>query len=176
MDKLKTIILPLLVAVVASVGISVMDSPDIQQIVKETKLGALTGPDIPYSYLSVSGVRREYVRSESLTAATTTPCIFVAPAATSTLISAGMRLDTATSVAYTLTIATSSAATYATTTPLAAQGAPANNGQTLTWLATTTFNGGSGFMKPSSLVVFSMTGGVGTFTPTGACQATFEVL
>jgi len=56
-------------------------------------LGALSGPDLPYPYISFGGVRSWAAKTDSLVQASTTICSLQAPAATSTLSTAALRLE-----------------------------------------------------------------------------------
>lgn len=69
-------------------------APDMS--VEDIMVGALAGPNIPYTYLNVGGVQHEY-RSGGMNKASTTICSLTAPAATSTLIHASFRITTGTS-------------------------------------------------------------------------------
>lgn len=80
------------------------------------KFGSITGPDFLYPYFSVNGVRTEYRRA-GLTLATTTPCVFKSPSATSTLVYAGLTVVTASSTA-TNWVAAKGTTPFATTTAL----------------------------------------------------------
>lgn len=90
----KTVITALLAGIVAVVGaVLVVDKGPVI-----TNVGALSGPDIPYQYLSVGGARVEYRSGVWVTSATTTPCTIEGPTASSTLIkyaAAGVRTDVA---------------------------------------------------------------------------------
>lgn len=70
------------------------------------QLGALSGPDIQSPYLKVGGVKREY-RYVAFTGATSTPCSVVSPAATSSLRTAWLQINTASTTATTWHFATS---------------------------------------------------------------------
>ena len=67
----------------------------IQQ--RQRDFGALTGPDLPYDYLSVGGIRHHYFLKTSFGTPTTTPCAFAVPKGTSTLVSAVIRMGATTS-------------------------------------------------------------------------------
>lgn len=84
-------------------------------------VGAISGPNIPYSYLQWGagfGVTKNPT-SYPLTTGTTTPCAIPSPAATSTLRSAGITETVSSTTASRIVIA-KAANPYATTTQLAA--------------------------------------------------------
>lgn len=137
-------------------------------------VGSVSSPDIQSPYFSFGGVRQWAGKSDSLIQATTTVCAIQAPAASSTLMLASLHLSVSSTTASTITIA-KSATPYATTTIFGSQMAVAANA-TATIIASTTpvaaaggvtqFNGGE-------YVVFGMQGGIGSFSPSGTCQAVF---
>lgn len=138
-------------------------------------LGSLAGPDIQSTYLSVSGIRREYRRTTSLTQGTTTICALQAPSATSTLVSGSLLLSVSSTTASIVTIAKSATA-YATTTLLGGQVSIQANSP-VDIVASST--GSTGIFGPNQWLVVGMQGGKYTsapFSPTGVCQATFEVM
>tara|TARA_R110000868_G_scaffold75379_2_gene217553 strand:+ start:2120 stop:2752 length:633 start_codon:yes stop_codon:yes gene_type:complete len=57
-------------------------------------LGALSGPDLPYPYLSVGGVREWASKVDMTTAVSSTTCSILSPVATSTIMYAGASLST----------------------------------------------------------------------------------
>lgn len=105
------------IGVIASLILGIIGiSKPAQVVEKEAPIvGALTGPDINYPYLAVSGVRREF-RSMELVSSTT-PCALQSPSATSTLEHLSVEVRTASSTATTWTFAKASTA-FATTTRL----------------------------------------------------------
>src|SRR3990167_70957 len=66
-----------------------------EQTINTPPLGALTGPDIPYTYFSFGGVRR-FAGNQSLNQSSTTICSIQSPAATSTLINGSVKITTGT--------------------------------------------------------------------------------
>jgi hypothetical protein len=138
--------------------------------------GAISSPDIPSPYLSFGGVRRWAGHSESLNQATTTVCAIQAPAATSTLISGGIRLSVSSTTSSTITIAKASTATATTT--IIATGSVGANAQATILAASSTYSAGAltdRIFAPNQYLVFNMsTTTGGTFSPSGVCQATWE--
>lgn len=135
------------------------------------KVGALTGPDIPYPYLGVGGVRR-YPTIGPIYVASTTISTIQSPPATSTLqLGAGCRLAVSSSTASQIIFAKASQIT-ATTTFLWGQNITA--GAAAAVVASTSND--NFVFGPSQYLNISMSGGTGTFSPTGNCQATFEVI
>ena len=142
--------------------------------------GAVSGPDIMSPYFSFGGVRFWANRSDSLVAATTTPYNAQSPVATSTLIYGGCNFSTSSTTAMVVTFA-KSASPNATTTALGSTTIAANAKGTV--VASTTPASYTGIaldptlvFAPSQWFVMSMTGGGGTFSPTGSCNAVWMQL
>lgn len=173
MDTLKTVAISALVVVVGLVGVQFFHPGSATA----PSFGALSGPDIASSYLKWglgNGVR-VYPTGRALSTATTTVCAIQSPNATSTLRWAGVRFDVSSTTASTITLAKSATA-FATTTQIGETVAVAANAQAFV-LATSTAAqviAQTTVFAPNQWFVVSMTGGTGTFSPTGACQATFE--
>ena len=134
------------------------------------KFGALAGPDIPYPYIGIGGVRR-YFNSSGLATATTTPCAFQSLAATSTLVGGGAKFSVGSTTATTITIAKATTPT-ATTTWIHNASLAANAQGTFIVPGATTTNQ---IFGPNDWFVVGMSGGNGTFSPTGVCHAIFEL-
>lgn len=146
-------------------------------------LGSIAGPDMPYSYIkwgAGNGVR-VWPTAARLTQASTTVCSIISPLSTSTLESAGIKVDTASSTATILEIGQSSNPT-ATTTLIGGTYHIAAGGQAFVQASTSPTS--STVFAPSTYLVFKMQGGVTNgdtataaqaagFLPTGACQASF---
>ena len=79
-----------------------------------TQFGALTGPIIPFNFLQVGGIKEQGVQI-ALTKGTSTPCAIQSPNATSTLLGAGIRFDTATGSVLEVEFAKSTTAFASTT-------------------------------------------------------------
>jgi len=141
-------------------------------------VGSVSSPDIQSRYFSYGGVRHWAARTTSLTQATTTVCAIQNPAAaTSTVRTATLYESVSTTTASTITLAKSASA-FATTTWLTTSDAiSANATYHLELPATTTETGIDKYiLGPSDWLVWSQAGGVGTFSPTGVCEATFTQL
>ncbi len=99
LTKVKAI----LVAMVAIVGAFILQyGGSVQQVVNppvNKSLGALAGPDIPSPYLNWGGIAQWGLAPKSLIQASSTICSLQSPAATSTLISASVTLNLASSTA-----------------------------------------------------------------------------
>lgn len=140
-------------------------------------LGAVSGPDITSPYLSVNGVATFYNR-KAFTQASTTVCAVKSPNATSTLVrGSGVAMRVSSTSASVITIAKSATA-YATTTLIGSQIAVAANAQAHVVASTTAAQdaAGAAVFAPNTYLVVSMSGGAGTFSPTGTCHADFTVL
>lgn len=132
-------------------------------------LGAVSSPDIMSPYFSVGGVVEWKAHTITLTQASTTVCAIQSPAATSTLSSANILFSVSSTTASTVTLAQSTTP-YATTTSLGSITLAANaRGQALASTTGVVFS-------PNTYFVVSMTGGIGTFSPTGVCQASWQQL
>lgn len=110
-----------------------------------------------------------------LTQATTTVCAIQSPNATSTYLGFSVSFSVSSTTATKIAIATSTSA-FATTTFMTGGNLPAN-GQGAFVGTTSPFifgvGQGAGLIAPLTWTVVSMTGGAGTFSPVGACTATF---
>lgn len=135
-------------------------------------LGALAGPDIPSPYISFGDVRQFAARTSVLTAATTTVCALQSPAATSTLIAGGINFSVSSTSASTVTIAKATTA-YATTTLINSASVGANAQATILAASTTVsaLEQTNRIFAPNTYLVVGMAGGVGTFSPSGNCEA-----
>jgi hypothetical protein len=124
---------------------------------------------------SVNGITWSAQR-QTMETATTTVCALRSPTgATSTLDFASANFTLSTTTAPTITLAKSATA-FATTTVLGNRVTLAANEQA-TIVATTTAaqHGSKAFtFAPGDYFVVAMTGGIGTFSPTGQCQAIFR--
>jgi hypothetical protein len=170
MDILKTAIVSLVICVLAFTGYAVATKPNSDA---PEKLGALSSPDLPYPYFSFGGVRSWAGRTDSLTAATTTVCAIQSPAATSTLRFGSIRFGVSSTSATTVYIAKATTP-YATTTALGQCALAANAQGTCLASTTPTVNvDPAQVFAPNTYLVVGMTGGVGTFSPTGTCEATW---
>lgn len=138
----------------------------------DTAFGAISGPDITSPYLSVNGVQSWYTK-KGLVTSTTTVCAIKAPAATSSLESASVLFRTSSTSASVVTIAKAATA-FATTTMIGTATAIAANAQA-SIVGTTTSASGVVF-APNEWLVVGMSGGTGTFSPVGSCQAVFQTL
>lgn len=125
-------------------------------------LGAVSGPDLMFPYLSVNSVRHWY-DSSPVNVASTTLCSIKSPVATSTLIFASLKINTGTSSLLFVEIGKGS--TYqATTTSLGTTSVPAGSQATI--IASTT---PSGFVDdrdvfaPGKWLVFKGANGIGGF-------------
>lgn len=145
------------------------------------KFGALSSPDIPWTYLNWGGVIRPQ-NSMVMNTGTTTPCSIQSPAATSTLESFSARFDTSTSTTPTYFVAQSKIMTSTTTattqvaTQLITVAGTANEvGRLIDLVATSTSAGvAAGWVfPPNSFINLAIAGGTGTFSPSGECKATW---
>lgn len=167
------------VAVLALVIAGVVALRPSQVVVEKTiQAGAVSSPDIMSPYFSYGGVRHWGVRQQMFTASTTI-CSFDSPAEP-TIMSAGspsVWFDVSSTTASNVVIATSSSAFTTATTTLIAQKAIPANGVGLGPVSTTTTSSlVDRWVGPNTHFNVSMTGGTGTFSPTGSCSATFRAI
>ena len=81
MDKTKLLIAGVLVAIVASaIALVSTKTVVVNQTQPQQTYGAVSGPDMPFQYISVGGVARYYY-SYPLATGTTSPCSIQSPAA-----------------------------------------------------------------------------------------------
>lgn len=179
MDTLKTLVVAGMVLTLLGGGAWWMFSPSSQEQPEQSGefVGALPGPDISSPYLRFGrgySVRR-WATAIPFTAATTTVCAIQSPAATSTLVAGGVRFTVSSTTASTVTIAKAATA-FATTTLINVASVGANAFATVLAASTTesSLAQTNRIFGPNEWLVVGMAGGVGTFTPTGICQATFE--
>lgn len=158
-------------AILAVIGFK-SDVPAVNNVI-----GALTGPDISSTYLSVNGVRHEY-RRQALNTATTTPCAIVTPAATSSLIFASLQIDTASSTATVWTAAKATTA-FATTTQLDQFSVGSGAFASLRVNASTTNSELARTFDPNTYIVWGLAGIGPSYDATkltGYCQAEFVAM
>lgn len=151
----------------------------------EETVGAISSPDVPYTWWTVGGVRHEY-RSMDMTAATNTICALQAPSGTSTLVFASAYFKYASSTAVTVTMAQAQSP-YATTTQIGYDHGIAANASSLMLASTTTALANTlifdGTITPTSTqdyFVVSLRGGTDsaampTYSPSGRCVAEWIV-
>lgn len=140
------------------------------------KIGSVASPDIPSPYLTWGGLTT-YRANVAFTAATTTVCALQSPVATSTLVSFSASFSVSSSTATVVTLA-KAATPYATTTRLAFGSISANAQGTLFANATSTDSSVDPItvFGPSQYAVVGMSGGAGTFSPSGRCTAQWNVV
>lgn len=135
-------------------------------------LGSVTSSQALTSPYCVDGYCH-YDFQHQFTAATTTPWNQTGPSATTTLGKFGCTFfGAASTTAATEWLATSTT-NDASTTLIGQFATAANAGGTL--VSTTTYNNGT-LVPPNTHFVLAMTGGVGTFSPTGACFLTLNAV
>lgn len=135
-------------------------------------VGSVSSPDIQSPYFSFGGVRFDAVHTDVLAQATTTICSTLTPTATTTLSEgSGIRLTVSSTTASTVTVYKAAFQT-GNTTFLFADNIAANLQATI--VATTTNN--NFVIAPSQWINVIMSGGTGTFSPTGTCGLVFQEL
>jgi hypothetical protein len=123
---------------------------------------------------TIGGIRYTEVRQE-MASATTTVCALASPNATSTLVNATADFTVSSTTASRVTIAKATTP-YATTTQIGQTIAISANAQDTILASTTAAQIGAevAIFAPNAYTVVSMAGGVGTFSPTGTCTATYR--
>lgn len=173
---MKNTILAGLVLVVIALGIALsVKSLDDSTTTKAPPVAAATSPDLPFRYLNVGGVKTWYGYTGSLVQATTTVCSIQSPVATSTILTAQMRLDVSSTSASKITFA--KAATPSATTTLLYSYNVAAGAQAAIWLPATSTSQAivdTYVFAPNTFFNVGMSGGTGTFSPTGDCKVTWQ--
>lgn len=147
----------------------------------QPRAGATIQDNIVSRSLTVNGLRREFPR-QTFAAATSTPCSILSPAATSSLVSYGYQIYTATGTAATFDVGTSTTP-YATTTTnnfITQRVIAANAQDTFFITASTTAlgqNNLNNILAPNTYLNFKTgNSALGGYTWGGTCQATFETI
>lgn len=141
-------------------------------------LGSVAGPESFFPCERHNGIET-CTDKMNLTVATTTICSIKSPSATSTLESGAVRLNTSSTSASVIIIA-KGAKIGASTTPLSPALSVAANVQATLVASSTPAGSDTGavaqIFAPNTYFNVTMSGGTGTFSPTGSCKATFEVI
>ena len=169
-----------LVAVVLVLGVTFPRGNTVVERIIEA--GASAGPNYTNSYQVLNGMEVAY-RASSFQQATTTVCALRAPEnATSTLAFGSVSFAVSSTSATTVTVAKATTA-FATTTLLRTVSIAAG-GQSYFPVASTTASASvtafalaqtNETFAPGEYLVVGMAGGIGTFSPTGGCNAQFVV-
>jgi len=174
-----TIGVAILALVLGGFAVSRENVTTTQVIKSEPTVGAITGPLSPYNYSGVGGVVQFKGKTTSLGSATTTVCAIQAPAGASKLVRGGINFSVSTTTATVVTFARAGTA-FATTSSLGS--ATIGASETGAHFATTTSND---VFASEEWFVVGMQGGANNYTsnsggaaysPTGACQATWEAI
>lgn len=141
----------------------------VNTVVKETFGGSYASQ----TYIDVGGVVTETRRTDTLNTASTTICSLQAPAATSTLVlGSGVRLDVSSTTNMTVSVYKANLPSTATTLLFSGGAIGANAKATVT--ATTSTN--NFVFSPNQWLNVIGSGGTGTYSPSGTCQAQFVVI
>jgi hypothetical protein len=163
---IATVIGVVVVSVVGLIAYLNAPTPTTQQ----APVGAVSSPDISSRYFSYGGVRHWAAKTTSLTQATTTVCALQSPSATSTLqLGSGIRFDVSSTTASVVKLAKASVPFDVSSTQLGAANVGAN--QQATIVASSTSD--NLVFGPNQYLIVQMSGGTGTFSPSGNCQATW---
>lgn len=153
-----------------------VDVAELAQALKQPVVGSVASPILNSAYFGFGGNILWGAHTDSLVAATTTSCVLISPAATSTLVSASFIISSSTATGGTLssgTIYMAKATNPYSTTTLVGQRAftvPMNT----PIIASTTFaTNDTAIFGPSNYLTVSLNGAVG-YTPTGSCSAIWE--
>lgn len=172
---IKNTLIAALVAALLTAGAFAYLKP--QQQPNEKKVGALAGPEIPFSYLSWGGVTTYGANTMSLQTATNTVCALQAPAATSTLRMAALRESVSSTTASRIWFGKGATKYSSSTAYLWDESVSANAQITSVVPATTTLAGSQAYtFAPNTWLVVSQVGGTGTMSPSGACEAQWTAI
>lgn len=171
----KTLGIALVVIVIIALGGYVF--PSVQNSVIERIVGGSAGPERTDSCESTNGVQKCWERKK-LNVATTTPCAIKSPAATSTLLSASLQVQTSTTTATVWTLAKAATA-FATTTQFSQYSLGSGAlGSMVSTSSTAVAIDGVGVIAPNQFIVWGVQGTVVSDTAGklgGVCQAEFQV-
>ena len=167
------------VGLLLSLGMAFVAVSRPAQVVKEVSnpvnFGAVSGPDITFNDISIGGINYKYVR-QPLRTATSTPCSIPTPSATSTVVSAGVKITTASSTATTWHLAGATTA-FATTTNLFTYSLGSGAFGNLVYTGTTTGVDTKNEVAPATFLVWGAAGFLPADTTklNGFCQAVFRI-
>lgn len=166
MEHLKTVVVSVIAASIVAVGFVLLLPKNSNGT---PSLGALAGPDIISPYLRWGGVATYAARVDTMNTASTTACSIQSPAATSTLeLGSGANFTVSSTTATAVRVYKASYPATATTFLFGANIAANAQGAVVATTSTDDF-----VFAPSTWVNIVLSGGTGTFSPTGACQAKF---
>lgn len=146
----------------------------IESVSDGESFAAASGPDMPFRYLNVGGVKTFYNYSNSLIQATSSVlCSIQSPAGTSTLQTGGILITTGTSSATSLS-ATKSTTRYGVGTVIASSSVASGARATLEAASSTAsaLANDNKIFPPNSYLVFAQQGG-GILNQEGSCFAEF---
>lgn len=174
MANIKTILASVVLAAAVAIGVVAFVHP-APAPATSPQYGSLAGPDIASPYLKWGGVAT-YNTAQFMKTATTTLCSMQNPyAATSSLLSFSMQINTPTSTAAVIDVATSTSAFATTTTTnlLTAQSVGSGAKATFTFDPVNNNN----IVGPGQYVLAKTEGaGVGGYTYGGTCQGTWQAV
>lgn len=143
------------------------------QAAPSKNVGAISSPDLPWTYLSWGGMAT-FRNQSAMRGATTTLCAIQSPAATTTLAFAGYTITVGTSTASNLDLATSTSAFATTSAVLISNTSVASNAQaSQSWFS----SGTNSIIAPNTWVIVQAGNvGLGGYTYVGSCDAEFNDL
>lgn len=173
---IKNILITTVIVALAGVALFAISQPRtiIERV--EDRVGALTGPDIPYTYLTVGGVRHEFRSRDFTTTASTTFCTLETPTGTSTLLAYTARGSRATSDGATTFDFGVGSTAYATSSTLGTIAAAQTWGSGAQFDFATSSN--ALIIPPNKFLVIKLATSSlsANFSATGQCGAVFQVL
>lgn len=178
METLKTIVIAFVISVVVLGGGLIVLSSTLKNEdgTPKVSLSALSSPDIPSGYLKWGGGNgvRIWSFSQSLNTAASTTCAILSPNATSTLLSAGVKFDVASSTAAMSLDLARGINQYSTTTMLGTMYTVGSGAQAFINASTSPGASAAEVFPPNTYFVAKFDTAVGANTaPRGACQAIF---
>jgi hypothetical protein len=171
---MKNALIALAALIVLGVGYVVYNQARVSE---DTSLGAQSQQVADGDCYLLNG-NRVCPKTTGLNTASTTICSIKAPAATSTLESASARLRVSSTTDMILTFSKATNTNNATTTKFGDQITVAANAQDSVVASTTALNieQEDHVFGPNDYFNVGAQGGIGTFSPSGSCSATFQVL
>lgn len=173
------LLVPLVVLNLVLLGVMVFKSDEpVREVTPDTKVGAVSSPDLQSPYFSYGGVRHWAQSTDNLVQASTTICVLQSPAATSTLAFSSLKFTTAATSSQVITVGKGSTV-YTISTTLGTSTVAANAKDTVL-AATTTPVGDSTngrrtltdrIFQPNTYLIYQFTTANPYTAPAGRCEA-----
>jgi hypothetical protein len=169
----KNIVLGVFVVILVATGALLLRKPIvIEKSAPVPAVGAFSGPDIPWPYISVGGVPFYSART-TLTQGASTTCSIQSPASTSTLLFGGVKFDVASTSGTLLVEMGRSINQYSTTTAIGGSNSLVAGLKATLMASTTSGNEQALVFPPNHYFNIKIGGLAAKQVPEGTCQATF---